>query len=227
MEWTPAEKDIYKNIKARFQAELYDALKCELATCVVRRVEGTMNKKTENLKEFMEETTVNSNNKKDCISLQELHKKFQDWMRANNKSTSLFLDDVTLLGKYLRYLPEYVREKTTICGKTQTVIRNLKYKNMELNKVKEFLDKYTEKTGDAKDRISIDKLIYIHNHLEYDPRVNESSFKYKAVLGEYRIKTCYEQLVKGPNRLQKPCLMDVKATNDLKELFKNLPLDIK
>lgn len=193
------------------------------------RSENFQNKcqsKYEMVKGFLDQTTVKTNNKKDKITTEDLFEKYTQWY--NNKGKYEYKDTMREwdikspqeFGKMMtQNFKEYESGRGQYRGKTKRYYNKIKYKTMELNTVKEFLDKYTEKTEDSKDRIAITKLVRMYNILDYKPRTGNDYFKDKAKLGEYRVKTSYENRVKGPSSVVEPCIMCVKATEELKEHF--------
>jgi len=211
-----------------WKAELKETFKGRVII-VSKPVFGERNEKKYAIKsklveEFLDEYTVKTNNKKDKITTEDLHEKFCVWYNRFGVIIDTIheceINSAQEFGKIMSgHFPDYDSGRLQYRGKTKRYYSKLKYKSMEMNTVKEFLDKYTEKTEDPKDRISLTKLLTMFNYLDYKPRGGCEIFKTKAMLGEYKVKTCYEKLVKGPGRVVEPCLMRAKPTEELKELF--------
>lgn len=185
---------------------------------VIVKIDTTVMPKGQKVKEFLEETTEHSDNKKDRIPVRELYEIYDGWNRKKG-GASTYIDTVMEFGKILQtQCPEYKKGKVDIRAKTTVVLLNLKYKHKKLNKVNEFLNKVTIKTENPMDRISVKTLTRMYNEGgcrsaegsdEDIQRIPESIFKEQANLGDYRTKTCYE-VGKAPGRTVEPCVMCVK-----------------
>jgi len=225
MELTKEEEKIYKEMK-EVMAPYLVKLKRKISNMTLCKVNEGVPTKAEKIKEFLEETTEQTRNKKDKISIKDLSDRYDEWQRKKGGGYDTLICSVRDFGKIFGYMnndvtngTKYEKCKADIQGKTAVVVMKLKYKRREFNSVNEFLNEYTIKTEDKNDRITMKKLIYIYNTYTENQRITNDIFKEKANLGDYRAKTCYEKIVKGPGRSVEPCIMCVKATEKLEKLL--------
>ena len=199
----------------------------------VRDIEEDEMETIEKVKKFMEEATEKTDKKTDVLGTSELLDKYIKWNTAYNQKMNQekpvrecgsmnYIETVNLFGKYLTNL-NYSKWKAKQEGKTVRGYGYLKYKGEsdDIN-VKEFMEKYTEKTESVKDRISIQKLLpkYWRDNRE---RYGIETFKYKLIKYGYQTKAAKEtQRVEGRYGKEKVikvgeivnCVLKVKLKNE-------------
>jgi hypothetical protein len=238
LEWmTKPERELYEMIKKRHQQEWEQEMGLEIATLVMKRIGSGKLSKGEMVKEFIEEMTEYSEEDKNYITIKELTEKYEEWHRGKynenrEEGYESYITDTGDFGKYLTNLANIYKETRSVNGKTTRVCKNIVWKGTEAYKVKEWIRKYTNKTNNSEDRISINKLVLLYNsggdvECESGRSMKETneSFKTRAKSHGYRVKTCYEKPIKTKDKTKEdvtvPCLMEVKATEQLKELIES------
>jgi len=177
-----------------------------LRTIVIREQEEEEVTKENKVKEYLESETESTKSEKYVITTTELWDKYDDWnATAGTAKTMVNLGE---MGRILSKLG-YTKTRVRVNNRERRGYKCLKYKT-ESSKVKEFMEEYTEETEDAKDRVSVRKLLMKHN-TSYKPRESEISFKHKLNMYGYSTKTSYESGKKGLNNVTESCVTKRKV----------------
>jgi hypothetical protein len=134
-----------------------------------------------------------------------------------------YIKNTSVLGKYLVHL-NYTPWKAKREGKTIRGYGYLKYKDSADTSisVKEYMEKYTERTNSVKDRVAISKLLPKF-YSEHKERYGLDTFKHKLVKYGYHTKAAKEtRRVEGRYGQEKvikigeevPCVLKVKLNNE-------------
>jgi hypothetical protein len=199
---TREETEVVEDILKRTRSELLDN-KMRIVTIKVERLdEGSMSI-LGNVKMYMEQNTERTENKRDVIPTTELWECYTVWNRKRNeqmypemkKSERDKIRQVITpneMGRNLISL-EYENGIGKVEGKTARGYIKLKYKDSadKSISVKEFMEKYTERTNSLKDRIAISKLLpkFYEENIE---RYGTESFSKKLNKYDYYTKPAKE-----------------------------------
>ena len=163
----------------------------------------------ENVRIFMERNTMETEKKTDVIGTTDLYNKYTLWNQEKNhkqnptlnKRSCVSLNSIessSVFGKQLTQL-NYKQWKAKREGKTIRGYGYLKYRECADSSVsvKEYMEKYTERTDSVKDRIAIRKLLPKF-YGEHNERYGIEKFKNKLIKYGYRTKAAKEtQRVEG------------------------------
>ena len=222
-----------ETIEKRLRAELYKEGK-RLIELKVKDIDEEEQETIEKVKEFMEKNTDKTEKHTDVLGTTELHEKYLNWNQKVNheKNPEIakvncgsinYIDTNREFGKYLSDLG-YIKGKAKREGKTVRGYSNVKYKESADTSisVKEYMEKYTERTDSVKDRVVISKLLPKF-YKEYRERYGEVTFKNKLLKYGYHTKVAKEtQIVEGRYGKEKyvkvgvevPCVLKVRLKNE-------------
>ena len=164
----------------------------EVKLIVIEAEEEEKHTKREKVKEYMEENTERTENKKDIISVKEIWEQYDDWNRIRG-GVETYIDTTREMGVYLSQL-EYEKEIMKRDSKVIRGYKNIKFKG-ESTSVKEFLKKYT--TEDEEKRISIMNLLRVYNVNRRErgegEKISTTEFTNKARKHGYKMKAAVEK----------------------------------
>lgn len=233
VELTESQKEVLEDVRRRVKEELRE-VNLRLVDVKVEDIEEEELKTIEKVKLFMEENTECTEKKTDVLGTTDLYEKYCNWNRKknheNNPNMNIrncnsinYIENTNVLGKYLTHL-NYTQWKAKREGRTIRGYGYLKYKGEadESRAVKEFMEKYAERTGSVKDRVSIAKLLpkFWRDHKE---RYGIETMTKKLIKYGYHTKAAREtQRVEGRYGNEKvvkvgeivPCILKVKLKNE-------------
>jgi hypothetical protein len=241
MELSKAQKEVIEDVKKRVRDEIreLDLMLIDMKVVDIQREE----KETiEKVKMFMERNTYATEKQTDVLGTTELYEKYLKWNKEKNHemfpnipensnpnlpirscNSINYIKNTSVLGKYLVHL-NYTPWKAKREGKTLRGYGYLKYAESADTSisVKEYMEKYTEKTGSVKDRIVISKLLPKF-YSEHKERYGLETFKHKLVKYGYHTKAAKEtRRVEGRYGQEKvikvgtevPCVLKVRLKNE-------------
>jgi len=183
-------ESIKNDILRRMRDELLDH-NIEIKTVIFREINENRNEKKERINKYLNETTKMTTNERDVIGIKNLWDLYEEWNYANEGTAETSVTGgANEMGKYMAML-QYDKAVIQIHGKTIRGYKNLRFKTDDESKVKEFMERYTERTEKKEDNIKIEKLVRKYNE-EYKPRCNLKRMKEELINNEYKTKTCYE-----------------------------------
>ena len=227
----PSQKGIIEDIIRRFKDELRD-VDVKVTTLKVELMEEEEISTMAKVKKFMEHSTEMTEKETDVIGTTDLWYKYEEWNRKKNKEYGLTGMDIGAVNVVLstnemgRILSElnYKSKKGKYEGKTVRGYGNLRYKEEADNSisVKEFMEKYTEKTVSTLDRVTIEKVLpkFYREHRErygietFRKKLNRFGYTTKAAKETQRVEGRYgkEKVVKvGKTEL---CILKVRLKED-------------
>ena len=167
---TKEQNEVVEEVLRRARSELLDS-KIKIVTLKVESIEDEEISILGNVKEFMEEITERTDTKGDMLGTTELWYKYEEWNEKRNERLYPEKSKVVRrgikglvssneMGRNLTLL-EYKKGIGKVEGKTTRGYYYVKYKDTADTSihVKDFMEKYTERTASLKDRIPISKLL--------------------------------------------------------------------
>jgi hypothetical protein len=240
MEKTKAQSDIVQDVKRRVRDELRE-LDLMLVDLKVVDLDAEEKATIEKVSMFMKDTTYVTEKQTDVIGTTELYEKYLQWNKEKNHeifpnipvessphipirscNSINYIKNTCVLGKYLVHL-NYTPWKAKREGKTIRGYGYLKYKDSADTSisVKEYMEKYTERTGSVKDRVAISKLLPKF-YSENKERYGLDTFKHKLVKYGYHTKAAKEtQRVEGRYGQEKVIKIGEEVQCVLKVRLKN------
>jgi DNA-directed RNA polymerase specialized sigma54-like protein len=197
------QEEIWEGIEERLRGELLDN-RMRIAVIKIEDVDDEEMSTVDKVKKFMEETTERTDKKTNVIGTTELWEKYIEWNYNENKKTMKEGDHMgtlngknrvltsNVMGKILTDLL-YKKHNNKVEGKQTRGFGYLKYKSEADNSisVKEYMEKYTERTNSLKDRIVIKKLLP-RFYDEYPERYGQEVFIKKLNRYGYHTKPAKE-----------------------------------
>ena len=222
---------ILEEITRRFKDELREH-DYKVTTLKVERMGEEEISTLAKVKKFMEATTERTEKETDVLGTTELWYKYEEWNRKKNKEEGLTGMEIgavnvvlskNVMGHILTEL-NYKSKKGKYEGKTVRGYGYLKYKGEADNsiRVKEFMEKYTEKTDSTLDRVTIEKVLpkFYREHRErygietFRKKLNRLGYTTKAAKETQRVEGRYgkEKVVKvGKAEL---CILRVRLKDE-------------
>jgi hypothetical protein len=227
-----SQKEILEQITERLREELLGS-NLKLLIIMVENIAQIEQTTLENVKEFMESSIEVTANQTDVIGTSELYDTYYKWnsekqrklypeMVPQRSAMINYIENASVLGKHLVNL-NYKTKAGRFEGKQVRGFGYIKYKGEADNStsVKEFMEKYTERTESLKDKVSISKMLpkFYREHKE---RYGEEIFIKKLHRNGYKTKAAKEtQRVEGRYGKEKVIKVGMPVNCVLKVRLKN------
>lgn len=228
-----SQKAVVEEVTRRIRDELRE-VNVRVVELKVEDIDEYEVETIEKVRMFMEENTMTTEKKTDVLGTTDLYNKYVSWNQKKNQElypnkyirdcvSINYVENSSVFGKHLTHM-NYTQWKAKRENKTIRGFGYMKYRDGADNSVsvKEYMEKYTERTGSVKDRIAIRKLLPKF-YKEHSERYSQETFKNKLLKYGYHTKAAKEtQRVKGRYGQEKiikvgeevPCVLKVRLKDE-------------